>query len=56
MEYLWAWWAGVALTSFVVLMDLALGVHDGGLVLWSAFLAAFAASAVQGWRNSMTRG
>jgi hypothetical protein len=25
MEYLWAWWAGVALTSFVVLMDLALG-------------------------------
>lgn len=51
IEYVWAWWAGAALTSFVVVMNLALGILDGGLVLWSVFLALFVASAVQGWRG-----
>jgi hypothetical protein len=51
MEYLWAWQAGLSLTSFVVMMDVFLGIHDGGLVVWLAFLAMFAASAIQDWRN-----
>jgi hypothetical protein len=51
IEYTWAWWAGLALTSIVVVMDLALGIHDGGLAVWSVLLALFVASAVQGWRH-----
>jgi hypothetical protein len=47
IESVWAWWAGIVLTSIVVVMDLVLGIHDGGLVLWSVFLALFAVSAVQ---------
>lgn len=53
IESIRAWWAGLALTSFVVIVDLILGIHDGGLVLWSAFLALFAISAAQG-RGSQT--
>ncbi len=54
IEFLWAWWAGLDLASVVVIADLVLGIHDGGLVVWSAFLALFAASAVQG-RHEETR-
>ncbi len=48
VEYIWAWWVGLVLTSVVVIVDLVRGVLDGGLVEWGAFLVLFAASAVQG--------
>ncbi len=51
LEYIWAWWAGLALTSVVVTVDLARGVFDGGLVVWTIFLMLFAASAAQGLRG-----
>jgi len=56
IEYVWAWWAGLALTSFVVVVDLILGIHDGGLALWSAFLVLFVISAAQGRRSQTARG
>jgi uncharacterized membrane protein (DUF2068 family) len=55
IEYIWAWWAGLALTSFVVVLDLILGIHDGGLVLWSAFLVLFVISAAQGRRSQTSQ-
>jgi hypothetical protein len=48
IENLWAWWLGLAAASIVVVADLIRGVHDGGLLLWSAFLVLFIVSAVQG--------
>jgi hypothetical protein len=51
MESLWAWWAGVAATLFVVVMDPLLGSPDHGWIIWSAFLFGFAVSAAQGWRD-----
>ncbi len=55
IEYIWAWWAGLALTSFVVIVDLILGIHNGGLVLWSAFLVLFVISAAQGRRSQTSQ-
>ncbi len=55
-EYLWAWWAGVAITSFTVVLDLALKAPDRGWVLWSGFLVAFAISALQGRRDGSGAG
>jgi len=52
VEYIWAWWAGLALTSVVVIVDLVRGALDGGFVVWTVFLMLFAASAVQGLRGS----
>jgi hypothetical protein len=52
MEYLWAWWVGLATTLFTVVMDLFLHLPDGGWVLWSGFLIAFLISGVRGeWRS-----
>ena len=51
IEYIWAWWAGFALTSVVVIADLVRGVFDRGLVVWAVFLMLFAASAAQGLRS-----
>jgi hypothetical protein len=55
IESISAWWAGLALTSFVVIVDLILGIHDGGLVLWSAFLVLFVISAAQGRRSQTSQ-
>ena len=52
MEYLWAWWVGLATTLFTVVMDLLLDLPDGGWVVWSAFLIAFVISGVQGMAGS----
>lgn len=52
MEYLWAWWVGLATTVFTVVMDLLLGLPDGGWIVWSAFLVAFVISGVQGRSES----
>jgi hypothetical protein len=54
IELPWAWWAGLALTSLVVVVDVVRGVLDGGLVVWAVFLLLFAASAVQGMRGRST--
>jgi hypothetical protein len=56
MQYLWAWWAGLILTTVVVVMDAVLKAPDRGWMIWSGFLVAFAMSAIQGWRDeSRTR-
>ncbi len=34
--------------AVVVIVDLILGIHDGGLVIWSAFSVLFVLSAAQG--------
>lgn len=47
VEYIWAWWAVLALTSVVVIVDLVRGVVDGGIVMSAVFLMLFAASAAQ---------
>jgi hypothetical protein len=54
MEYLWAWRAGLALTSIVVAVDVVRGTYDGGLVAWSVFLVLFAVSLAQGVRDRRT--
>jgi hypothetical protein len=51
-DYLWAWWVGLATTSFTVVMDLVLHVRDGGWVIWSGFLILFLLSGVQGRTES----
>jgi hypothetical protein len=51
VESIWAWWAGLALTAVVVMVDLGRGVLDGGLLVWAVSLALFAASAAQGLRT-----
>ena len=51
-DYLWAWWVGLATTSFTVVMDLVLHVRDGGWVIWSGFLILFLISGVQGRTRS----
>jgi hypothetical protein len=56
MEYVWAWWIGLALTSIVVVVDLIRGTRDGGLVEWSVFLVLFALSFAQGLRDRATQG
>jgi hypothetical protein len=53
MESAWAWWAGVAATLFVVVMDPVLGSPDHGWVIWSVLLLGFAVSGVQGWRDGL---
>ena len=54
MEYPWAWWVGLGLTSFTVVMDLLLHAIDGGWMIWSVFLVLFAVSAAQGRRDRLT--
>jgi hypothetical protein len=49
VESVWGWWFGAALTTFVVVMDLVLGIVDGGLVVWTGLLVAFVVTAVQGF-------
>ncbi len=53
IEHVWAWWAGLALTSIVVVADLIRGTYDGGLVEWSAFLVLFGVSLAQGRRPGL---
>jgi hypothetical protein len=55
-ESIWAWWAGFALTSVVVVVDLVRGIFDGGLLAWAVFLMLFAASAAQGVRGRSGQG
>jgi hypothetical protein len=51
-DYPWAWWVGLATTSFTVVMDLVLHVRDGGWVIWAGFLILFLISGVQGATRS----
>jgi hypothetical protein len=51
LELLWAWWAGVAMTGFVVVMAVVLKATDAGWFLSTAFFVAFAISAIQGWQD-----
>jgi hypothetical protein len=46
-----AWWAGAAITGATVVLDVVLRLHDGGWIAWSAALALFGISAVQGVRD-----
>ena len=50
-ELLWAWWAGVSIAAFTVVMSLILHAPDAGWALWLVFLALFAVTAVQGLRE-----
>jgi hypothetical protein len=56
IEFVWAWWAGLALATIVVVVDLFRGTYDGGLVEWSVFLVLFAVSFAQGIRDRATQG
>jgi uncharacterized protein (DUF983 family) len=51
LELLWAWWAGVAMTGFVVVMAFVLKPTDSGWFLSTGFFVAFAISAIQGWQD-----
>jgi hypothetical protein len=51
LELVWAWWAGVAMTGFVVVMAVVLNATDAGWLLYSGLFVAFATSAIQGWQD-----
>jgi hypothetical protein len=51
VEYMWAWWVGLALSTIVVIVDVVRRVFDGGLVLWAVSLILFALSAADGLRD-----
>jgi hypothetical protein len=53
-EAVWAWWLGASLSAFVVVADLALGVRDGGLLVWTVVLGVFVISAAQGYADRPT--
>ena len=51
IERVWAWWAGVAIAAFTVVMSLALHSPDTGWVLWLVFLMLFAVTWRRGRRD-----
>jgi hypothetical protein len=49
IESLWGRRLGAGLAAFVVVMDLLLGVRDGGLIVSAGMVVLFAVSAVRGF-------
>ena len=58
LEFLWSWWAGLALTGLVALLYPLLRPPDLGWALYVLLFALFVVSGVQGWRDgcSSTQG
>ena len=55
MEWLWAWWAGLAVVVAVVAEGLASRSLDGGWLPYVVFLILFVVSGVRGWRTEQWR-
>ncbi len=51
MELPWAWWAGLGVTAFTVVMSVILRAPDLGGLIWPALLLVWIASAVVSWRR-----
>ncbi len=50
-EFVWAWWAGLAVVLLTIVLSVALNSSVGVGLVWPATLVGFIVSGFQGWKD-----